>query len=74
MISLSKKLALGLVATSAVILSVAGGQAQQQDADAIRAKCINEVMRMYPNAQPDQTNRQGLEYYKTCMLKHGLTP
>jgi hypothetical protein len=43
-------------------------------ADPIRAKCINEVMRMYPNSQPDQTNRQGLEYYKTCMIKHGLTP
>ena len=74
MTSLRKKLALGLVAASAVTLSVTAGQAQQQDTDAIRAKCINEVMRMFPNSNPDQSNRQGLEYYKTCMLKHGLQP
>jgi hypothetical protein len=71
--SLRKKLALGLVAASAVTFLVTVGQAQQ-DTDAIRAKCINEVMRMYPNLNPDQTNRQGLEYYKTCMLRHGLQP
>jgi hypothetical protein len=65
---------LGLTTASVLLIATVTGQAQQQDADAIRAKCINEVMRMYPNAQPDQTNRQGLEYYKTCMLKHGLQP
>jgi hypothetical protein len=69
-----QKIGLGLTTASVLLLATATGQAQQQDVDAIRAKCINEVMRMYPNAQPDQTNRQGLEYYKTCMIKHGLTP
>ena len=68
-----KKLAVGLVAASAITFSVTAGQAQQ-DTDAIRAKCINDVMRMYPNANPDQSNRQGLEYYKSCMLRHGLQP
>ena len=68
------KIGLGLTTASVLLLATASGQAQQQDVDAIRAKCINEVMRMYPNAQPDQTNRQGLEYYQTCMIKHGLTP
>jgi hypothetical protein len=69
-----QKIGLGLTTASILLLATATGQAQQQDADAIRAKCINEVMRMFPNANPDQSNRQGLEYYKTCMLKHGLQP
>jgi hypothetical protein len=69
-----RKVGLGLTTASVLLLATATGQAQQQDTDAIRAKCINEVMRMFPNAQPDQTNREGLEYYKTCMLKHGLQP
>jgi hypothetical protein len=69
-----RKVGLGLTTASVFLLATATGQAQQQDADAIRAKCINEVMRMFPNSNPDQSNRQGLEYYKTCMLKHGLQP
>jgi hypothetical protein len=69
-----RKVGLGLTAASVLLLATASGQAQQQDQDAIRAKCINEVMRMFPNSNPDQSNRQGLEYYKTCMLKHGLQP
>jgi hypothetical protein len=71
---ISRKIGLGLTTAFVLLIATATGQAQQQDADEIRAKCINEVMRMYPNQQPDQTNRQGLEYYKTCMIKHGLTP
>jgi hypothetical protein len=72
MISLSKQLAVGLVAAAAVMFSASGAQAQ--DADSIRAKCLNELTRMYPMQQPDQTNRQALEYYITCMRNHGLTP
>jgi hypothetical protein len=73
MISLSKQFALGLVAASAVMFSVTVGQAQQ-DADAVRTKCLQDLTRMYPNQQPDQTNRAALEYYITCMRSHGLTP
>jgi hypothetical protein len=72
MISLSKQFALGLVAASAVMFSVSGAQAQ--DVDSVRAKCLQDLTRMYPNQQPDQTNRAALEFYITCMRSHGLTP
>jgi hypothetical protein len=73
MISLSRKLALGLVATSAVIFSVAGAQAQG-DIESARTFCLAELQKMYPNQQPDSTNRQALSYYQQCMRNRGFTP
>ena len=74
MISLSKKLALGLVATSAVIFSVAGAHAQQGDIESARTFCLAELQKLYPNQQPDSTNRQALSYYQQCMKNRGFTP
>ena len=74
MISLSRKLSLALVATSAVILPAATSQAQQQDIESARTFCLAELQKMYPNQQPDQTNRQALSYYQQCMKNRGFTP
>jgi hypothetical protein len=57
-----------------VILSVAGGQAQQQSIEAARTFCLAELQKMYPNQQPDDTNRQALSYYQQCMRNRGFTP
>jgi hypothetical protein len=73
MLSLSKKLALGLIASSAVIFSVAGAQAQG-NIEAARTFCLAELQKMYPNQQPDSTNRQALSYYQQCMKNRGFTP
>jgi hypothetical protein len=73
MISPSSKLAIGLLATSAVIFSAAGAQAQG-DIESARTFCLAELQKMYPNQQPDSTNRQALSYYQQCMTKRGFTP
>jgi len=74
MISPSRKLALGLVAASCVVLSVAGAQAQQGGIEAARTFCLAELQKLYPNQQPDSTNRQALSYYQQCMTNRGFTP
>ena len=73
MISLSRKLSLALLATAALTLSVAGAQAQG-DIEAARTFCLAELQKMYPNQQPDSTNRQALSYYQQCMRNRGFTP
>jgi len=69
----SRKLAVGLLATSAIFFSVAAGQAQQ-GVDAAREFCLGELGKMYPNQQPDSTNRAALSYYQQCMRNRGFTP
>lgn len=71
--SVTRQFLLGLAATSAVILSVVGGQAQQ-DIESARTFCLAELQKLYPNQQPDSTNRQALSYYQQCMKNRGFTP
>ena len=73
MISLSK-LSFALAASAALMVSVATAQAQQQDIEAARTFCLGELQKMYPNQQPDSTNRQALSYYQQCMRNRGFTP
>ena len=73
-----KNLTLGAAAGALAIFLVAGGSAlAQQNEDQIRAKCISEVVKLYPDANPDsmaQYQNARVELYKTCMIKHGLKP
>jgi hypothetical protein len=71
---LTRSIALAIAAASVAILFASSEPGIAQDADAIRAKCLNQVTSAYPNSNPDQTNRQGLELYITCMRQHGLQP
>ena len=73
MISLSK-LSLALAAGAALTVSVATAQAQQGDIESARTFCLAELQKMYPNQQPDSTNRQALSYYQQCMRNRGFTP
>ena len=74
MISLTRKLSLALAAGAALTLSVATAQAQQGDIESARTFCLAELQKMYPNQQPDSTNRQALSYYQQCMRNRGFTP
>jgi hypothetical protein len=73
MTSVNRKLAFGLAAATCVILSVAGAQAQG-DIESARTFCLAELQKLYPNQQPDSTNRQALSYYQQCMKNRGFTP
>jgi hypothetical protein len=73
MTSVNRKLALGLAAATCVIFSVAGAKAQG-DIESARTFCLAELQKLYPNQQPDSTNRQALSYYQQCMKNRGFTP
>ena len=70
----TRSIVFAIAAASAAILFVSSERSIAQDANAIRAKCINAVRNQFPNPEPDETNRAGLELYITCMRQHGLTP
>jgi hypothetical protein len=72
----TRSLALAIAAASIVILFASSerASAQQQDVDAVRAKCLNQMSAAFPNIQPDRGSRAALEMYITCMRDHGLAP
>jgi hypothetical protein len=72
----TRSLALAIAAASVAVLFASSehASAQQQDVDAVRAKCLNQVSAAFPNVQPDRGSRAALEMYITCMREHGLQP
>jgi hypothetical protein len=70
--SLKHILCIGTVTASIALPFVAS--AQQQDADAIRAKCIAEVRAQFPTNVQFENQVAGRQLYNNCMIKHGLTP
>lgn len=67
--------AIGFAAAVVVITPLAGSGALAQDADEIRGQCITNVMKAYPNRNPEGPDgRARVELYITCMRQHGLQP
>lgn len=69
----TKASAVGLVVLSAFTLS---GQAiAQQDAEAVRAQCIEQASKSFPGTSMEgPESRARVETYITCMRQHGLNP
>jgi hypothetical protein len=73
--SKSRQHAIGFAAAVVVMLPLAGSGVLAQDADEIRGKCITNVMKAYPNTNPEGPDgRARVELYITCMRQHGLQP
>ena len=74
MSTLAKTSLLCLFAASTFALAAAPAAAQQ-NADAIRSKCIDLASKSFPGASMEgPESRARVESYITCMKQHGLTP
>ncbi len=63
-----------LLAASTFALAAAPATAQQ-DAEAIRGKCIAQASKSFPGvAMEGPESRARVETYITCMRQHGLNP
>jgi hypothetical protein len=62
-----------LVAASA--LAFAGPATAQQNAEAVRAQCIEQASKSFPGTSMEgPESRARVETYITCMRQHGLNP
>jgi hypothetical protein len=62
-----------LVAVSA--LAFAGSASAQQNAEAVRAQCIEQASKSFPGtAMEGPESRARVETYISCMRQHGLNP
>jgi hypothetical protein len=67
--------AIGLAIAVAATLPLAASSVVAQDADTVRGQCITNVMKAYPNTNPESLDgRARVELYITCMRQHGLQP
>ena len=71
---MSLKTLLCIGATVTAIALPYAASAQQQNADAIRAKCIADVRAHFPTNVQFENQVAGRQLYNNCMIKHGLTP
>jgi hypothetical protein len=57
-------------------LAIAGqAAAQQQDAESVRSKCIEQASKSFPGtAMEGPESRARVEMYISCMRQHGLNP
>jgi hypothetical protein len=73
--SFIRRHAIGLAVAATAALPLAASSVFAQDADTIRGQCITDVMKAYPNANPEGPDgRARVELYITCMRQHGLQP
>lgn len=74
MSTIAKTSAVCLVAASTYAFAAAPAAAQQ-NADAIRGKCIELAAKSFPGtAMEGPESRARVESYISCMRQHGLTP
>ncbi len=75
MTTFATKFAAGFILASAAAALTSAGPATAQDAEAVRAKCINLAGNnaMTTNAE-DNRSRYRTEVYINCMRQHGLNP
>jgi len=69
--SLKKILCIGATVTAIALPYTASAQ---QDADAVRAKCLADVRAQFPTNVQFENQVAGKQLYINCMQKHGLTP
>jgi len=70
---LTKTSAICLVAVST--FAFAGQAVAQQDAEAVRSKCIEQASKSFPGTSMEgPESRARVETYITCMRQHGLNP
>ena len=77
MLSISRKLALGFIAASAMALSpqFAIVAIAQQSEEQARQQCIEQVQKLYPDATRDEfIMRQRTNAYLACMTERGFKP
>jgi hypothetical protein len=66
---------IGFAVALATALPMAVSSVLAQDADTIRGQCITNVMKAFPNTNPESPDsRARVELYITCMRQHGLQP
>ena len=62
------------VGAAVAAIALPFGANAQQNADAIRAKCLADVRAAYPTNIQFEHQVEGKQLYINCMQKHGLTP
>ena len=70
-LSIKNLLCAGAIAAAVALPFAASAQ---QNADAIRAKCLADVRAAYPTNIQFEHQVEGKQLYINCMQKHGLTP
>jgi hypothetical protein len=72
---LSSSDVIGLVTASMLAMGALASPAlAQADADQIRAQCLDEVGKAYPDISSTDQQTVRFNLYRSCMLRHGLTP
>jgi len=60
------------IAAIAAMLALPGGASAQQDADAVRAKCLADAGADYVDSLHSEHQAGRKQRYITCMQQHGL--
>jgi hypothetical protein len=66
--------AIGLFAAWALFGALSSSAVAQANVDQIRAQCLEEVGKAYPDTSSTDQQTVRFNLYKACMQRHGLQP